>query len=107
MNGIVVRADRVDGLLLGVASRRWRHWANQDMFVTRSVGIDPCQRAEHPFANRAKGIMRERIHRGILLPAKAFLFGVAVPAFPNRCRAVLDLEAPRWEFSSLQQRHRQ
>src|SRR3954453_14086086 len=100
-------ADPINGRLVWIRGWTWRARADEDAFVTRTISVDTRKLREHPFADRAEGIVSKGIHGGVLAPAKAMVFGVAIPAFPNGSGALVDLVSPGRKFPALQQAHRQ
>jgi len=102
-----VCAHPVNRRLIRVAAWRRRRGPDDNAPVARPVALDAGQLREHPFADRAERIVRKRIHLRILRTAKAFVFGITVPALPDGRRALLDLVAPGWIFAALQQARRQ
>ena len=84
--------------------------AKDDLSVPRGVRFNARQFAEHPFADRAEGIVGKGIHRGVLLAvhtAESMVFGIAVPMFPDRRGTLLDFVAPRRELAALEMVHGQ
>src|SRR5205085_8466694 len=68
--------------------------AQDEMFVSRMriVVVDAEDDARHPFADRADGVMVERVHSLVLKTAP---FDVSVPALPYGRRAVVYRILPR------------
>ena len=59
MNGIVAGADPIDWRMIGIAVGGWRHRMNDNLAVPGIFGVDAGEASEHPFADRAKGVMGE------------------------------------------------
>src|SRR5215467_3616896 len=98
-----MRVYPIDRLMIRITLWRWRHGTNGDFFETGTIRINACQPGKHPFANRAKGIVGERVHRGVLSTPESILFRVAVPAFPDRSRPLLDFVSPGRILMALEQ----
>src|SRR2546421_5629334 len=104
MDGIVVGADPVNWWMVGIAVRGGRHRVNDDMVVaaTTTECVDAGEAGEHPFADRAEGVVGEGIHGCVLFAAETLFFRVAVPAFPNCGCALIHLIAPGWKLMALE-----
>ena len=110
LDGIVMRLYPIDRRVIGIAAGRRQQWMDNDALVARAAGLDARQFAQHPFADRTEGIVREGIHGGVLLAvhaAETMGLGIAVPMFPDRRRALVHFVTPRRKFPALKMFHRQ
>ena len=93
-NGFVLRAD--------VLQAPARAGVDDDALEARRlrIGVDAGHKAKHPLADRAQGIVVERVHPRILEP---LIFRPAIPTLPDGRGALLDGVAPGGERLVVQQ----